>query len=144
MLLYFLKKNGNNAVHSGKVKHEAMTALECLKRSFVTALPYCVYNQGSPANILKLNYDVELLITDKKSKKSLKEKYEEEKTRQKLEKSYQKQAKITDEDNYTMSERKIEISLFWKMIIFLCGLSGLIVLVLTVSRALKTFLISHF
>jgi hypothetical protein len=142
--LYFLKKNGNNAVHSGKVKHEAMTALECLKRSFETALTYCVYNQGAPANILKLNYDVELLITDKKSKKSLKEKYEEEKTRQKLEKSYQKQAKITDEDNYTMSERKIEISLFWKMIIFLCGLSGLIVLVLTVSIALKTFLIAHF
>ncbi len=32
--LYFLKKTGNQAVHSGKVKQEAMTALECLKRFF--------------------------------------------------------------------------------------------------------------
>jgi hypothetical protein len=145
--LYFLKKNGNNAVHSGKVKHEAMTALECLKRSFETALTYCVYNQGAPANILKLNYDVELLITDKKAKKSLKEKYEEEKTRQNLEKSYKKQSERTvktEEDDCFKPQKKIEIPLFWKMIIFLCGLSGLIVLVLSISISLKTFLTAHF
>lgn len=139
--LYFLKKSGNDAVHSGKVKHEAMTALECLKRSFETALTYSVYNQGAPADILKLNYDVELLITDKKSKKSLKEKYEDEKVRQNLEKSYRNQSKETEENN--KPKRKLEIPLFWKMIIFLCSVSGIIVLLLSVSIAVKTFLIAH-
>ena len=79
--LYFLKKNGNQSVHSGTVKKDAMTALECLKRSFEIAINYSVYNQGANANILKLDYDVELLVTDKKSKKSLKERYEEEKAK---------------------------------------------------------------
>ena len=84
--LYFLKKNGNQSVHSGTVKKDAMTALECLKRSFEVAINYSVYNQGANANILKLDYDVELLVTDKKSKKSLKERYEEEKAKQAVKK----------------------------------------------------------
>ena len=80
--LYFLKKNGNQSVHSGKVKKDAMTALECLKRSFEIAINYSVYNKGASSNILKLNYDVELLITNKKTKPSLKERYEEAKEKQ--------------------------------------------------------------
>ena len=141
--LFFLKKTGNDAVHAGKVKHEATTALECLKRSFETALTYCVYNQGAPANILKLNYDVEMLITDKKSKKSLKEKYEEEKVKQNLEESYRNQSERTDEYDEIKPKRNIEISLFWKMIIFLCCVSGVIVVLLSIAIAVKTFFTAH-
>ncbi len=123
--LYFLKKNGNQAVHSGKVKQDAITALECLKRSFETAISYCVYNQGASSDILKLNYDVELLITDKKSKKTLKEKYEEAKNSQKILKQEYKQEK--QKENQLINNKKISfiknLSFFWKMIISLSVIS---------------------
>ena len=77
--LYFLKKHGNNAVHSSSVKKDGMTALECLQRAFEAAISYSVYNRGASANILKLRYDTELLVTVKKKKKSLSEKYTEAK-----------------------------------------------------------------
>ena len=66
--LYFLKKYGNDAVHSDMVNKSGMDALECLKRAF-----------GAEDKILSLRYDTELLVTGKKSKKSLSEKYSEEK-----------------------------------------------------------------
>ena len=77
--LYFLKKHGNNAVHSSSVKKDGMTALECLQRAFEAAISYSVYNRGASANILKLRYDTELLVTGKKKQKSLSEKYTESK-----------------------------------------------------------------
>ena len=36
--LYFLKKHGNNAVHSSSVKKDGMEALECLQRAFEVAI----------------------------------------------------------------------------------------------------------
>ena len=60
--LYFLKKHGNSAVHSSSVKKDGITALECLKRAFETAISYCVYYKGKSQDILKLQYDTELLV----------------------------------------------------------------------------------
>lgn len=77
--LYFLKKNGNQSVHSGKVEHDGVTALECLQRAFEVGLNYAVYSQNADSDILKLRYDVELLITGHQSKKSLSDKYIEAK-----------------------------------------------------------------
>ena len=79
--LYFLKKHGNEAAHSFKVKQDGMEALECLKRAFEVAINYCVYSCGGSHSILKNQYDTELLITGKKTKKSLAEKYQEEKAK---------------------------------------------------------------
>ena len=146
--LYFLKKNGNQSVHSGTVKKDAMTALECLKRSFEVAINYSVYNQGANANILKLDYDVELLVTDKKSKKSLKERYEEEKAKQAVEKEteerQQKQSKQTRQTKplKVKTEKKeksnIKIPLFWKFVLFLSAISILSVIYLSISIALTS------
>ena len=145
--LYFLKKNGNQSVHSGTVKKDAMTALECLKRSFEVAINYSVYNQGANANILKLDYDVELLVTDKKSKKSLKERYEEEKAKQTVKKETEerqhKQTRQTKPKGIKISkiEKKektyIRISFFWKSVLFLSAVSLLFVIYLAVSIALS-------
>ena len=79
--LYFLKKHGNDAIHSVTVKQDGMEALECLKRAFEIAINYCVYSRNEDKRILKLRYDTELLITGKKSRKSLSEKYNDEKER---------------------------------------------------------------
>ena len=146
--LYFLKKNGNQSVHSGTVKKDAMTALECLKRSFEVAINYSVYNQGANSNILKLDYDVELLVTDKKSKKSLKERYEEEKAKQAVKKEteerQQKQSKQTRQTKplKVKTEKKeksnIKIPLFWKFVLFLSAISILSVIYLSISIALTS------
>ena len=156
--LYFLKKNGNQSVHSGKVKKEAIVALECLQRSFEVAINYSVYNQGAPSNILKLDYDVELLVTDKKSKKSLKEKYEEEKKKQEKIEKKEKQfvtkpekpfkEKKTKQDQKekkkefvkqqkTKNKNKIKIPFFWKFVMFLSSVSIFIILFLVVAIAIK-------
>ena len=144
--LYFLKKNGNQAVHSGKVKQDAITALECLKCSFEAAITYCVYNMDAPSNILKLNYDVELLITDKKTKKSLKEKYEEEKARQTVNKTKNtKNTTIVKPQKEICNKQvkttvKFPIPVFWKLIIFLTSISVLTILFLTIA----VFISAHF
>ena len=141
--LYFLKKNGNQSVQSGTVKKDAMTALECLKRSFEIAINYSVYNQGANANILKLDYDVELLITDKKSKKSLKERYEEEKAKQTVKKEteerQQKQLKQTKPQKSKIEKKEkniIKIPFFWKIIIFLSSISIIGIVSLAIAIAL--------
>ena len=79
--LYFLKKHGNDATHSITVKQDGMEALECLQRAFEIALNYCVYSCNEDRKILKLQYDTELLVTGKKSRKSLSEKYLKEKNK---------------------------------------------------------------
>ena len=82
--LYFLKREGNASVHAGSVKKDGIVALECLQRAFEVALNYAVYNCNAKnkSKLLKLRYDTEMLVTGKKSKKSLAEKYEEEKANQ--------------------------------------------------------------
>jgi hypothetical protein len=79
--LYFLKKHGNEATHSITVKQDGMEALECLQRAFEIAINYCVYSCNEDRRILKLRYDTELLVTGKKARKTLSEKYLEEKSK---------------------------------------------------------------
>lgn len=81
--LYYLKKHGNESTHSAHVKKDGMEALECLQRAFEVAINYAVYNRGGNSDILELRYDTELLVTGKKSKKSLSERYSEEKAKTK-------------------------------------------------------------
>ena len=128
--LYFLKQTGNQAAHSGKIKQSGMTALECLKRSFETAITYSVYNMGASSNILKLNYDVELLITDKKSKKSLKEKYQEAKKNQKSEEKKVVQKPLKTEKKNIEFPKDITIPWFWKItaVLTCISISGILFL----------------
>ena len=128
--LYFLKKNGNQSTHSGKVKKNGMTALECLQRAFEVAINYSVYHKHANANILKLNYDVELLVTGKKSKVSLKEKYEQEKKKQNSDENNNYSVRVSKpsfkpelKEKKSSSNKKIKISFFWKMIAFFSCIS---------------------
>ena len=67
--LYFIKKEGNKSTHSAKTKKNGMTALECLKRIFELSISYSVQKKGASRNLLRKNYDVDLLILDKKMPK---------------------------------------------------------------------------
>lgn len=112
--LYFLKKQGNLSVHSGKVKQDGMTALECLQRSFEIAVSYAVYHKKANPNILKLRYDTELMVTGNKSQKSLSESYIEAK--EKAQTKFKKNTKKTKPKQVaTMKSepRKQGISPFW-------------------------------
>lgn len=77
--LYFLKKIGNTSTHASKVNKDGIKALECLQRAFEVAINYSVYARGANQNILKKRYDTTLLVTGQKDKKSLAEKFTEEK-----------------------------------------------------------------
>ena len=67
--LYFIKKEGNKSTHSAKTKKSGMTALECLKRIFELSISYSVQKKGASRNLLRKNYDIDLLILDKKMPK---------------------------------------------------------------------------
>ena len=73
--LYFLKREGNKSVHSSTVKNDGMVALECLQRAFEIALNYAVYYKKANSKLLKSNYNIDLLVTGEKSKKTLGIKY---------------------------------------------------------------------
>lgn len=151
--LYFLKKHGNESTHSSKVKKNGMDALECLQRAFEVAISYSVYNKGAKADILKLRYDTELLVTGKKSKKTLAEKYSEEKAKtssrkrkkssskkdvtvfplsKKNEKPKKPAKKKSDKQYHTMSSRskKKGIPIFWKIVGVSLAISLIILLVM--------------
>ena len=70
--LYFLKKQGNISVHSANVKQDGILALECLQRAFEASINYAVFYKNASKTILKKQYDIELLVT---GKRSLKDKY---------------------------------------------------------------------
>ena len=125
--LYFLKKEGNNSVHSSSVKNAGMIALECLQRAFELSINYAVYYQKAKSNLLKLRFDTELLVTGKKSKKSLAEKYEEEKAKQPAKKKNYMSQKITKK---TKSIKQVEkrFSFFKYFFIFSLIISSVIVL----------------
>lgn len=127
--LYFLKKHGNKSTHSVKVQHDGMEALECLKRAFEVAISYCVYNQDGSKNILKLRYDTELLITGKKSKQTLAEKYKEEK------KKTTKSTKPVKQSHKMKSKKpKTGISGFWMFV----GISFVISVLILITMFLIT------
>ena len=71
--MYFLKKQGNLAVHESAAQLGGNVALECLKRAFEASLNYAVKN-GADKKILNKNYSIDLLMTGKTYKFS--EKYQ--------------------------------------------------------------------
>lgn len=116
--LYFLKKNGNNAAHSNKVNQNGIEALECLKRAFETAINYCVYTCNEDKRILKLQYDTELLITGKKSRKTLLKKYSEAKNKDK-----EKQSKLAPQYcSVKSTPHKNKFPIFW----YFVGISAIV------------------
>lgn len=127
--LYFLKKHGNEATHSFKVHKDGIEALECLKCAFETAISYCVYSCNASKSILKLDYDTELLITGKKAKKSLSEKYLEEKS-----KSTEKKSKPKQKPQYcsVKSEKRKNKKTFW----IIWGVSLIISLIMILILAI--------
>ncbi len=129
--LYFLKREGNASVHATTVKKDGIVALECLQRAFEIALNYIVYYKKLNPNYLKLQYDTELLVTGKKSKKTLKEKYLEEKTKTKSTKKSRKQVK--------KAKKEIKYSKKSSIYKYFIIISAIISLVLTLTLYLLSF-----
>lgn len=124
--LYFLKKEGNSSVHSSTVKNDGNIALECLQRAFEVALNYTIYRSttSKKADLLKLKFDVELLATGKKSKKSLSEKYNEKKiensknSKKKVKQSHTMKSKKTkNTSNFSLFKLFLKISIFISAVI---------------------------
>ncbi len=112
--LYFLKKAGNTAVHSLKCSNDAdagKNALECLERTFETAINYAVFKCNADKKILSLAFDEELLMTGKKSKAaSLQEKYVERKQKEQSTKKTEpkKSKKKSKKTNLELYEEYLE------------------------------------
>lgn len=148
--LYFLKKHGNSAVHSGSVKKDGMEALECLKRAFEVAISYCIYNRKANPKIMRLSYDTELLVTGEKTKK-LSDRYKEAKEKAvkssdfdepKLKKSSATKSKSTKttkkkttkkQSSVIVCKSKKSFPIFWILVGITFVISLLIFLVLFVS-----------
>lgn len=148
--LYFLKKHGNSAVHSGSVKKDGMEALECLKRAFEVAISYCIYNRKANPKIMRLSYDTELLVTGEKTKK-LSDRYKEAKEKAvkssdfdepKLKKSSVTKSKSTKttkkkttkkQSSVMVCKSKKSFPIFWILVGITFVISLLIFLVLFVS-----------
>lgn len=148
--LYFLKKHGNSAVHSGSVKKDGMEALECLKRAFEVAISYCIYNRKANPKIMRLSYDTELLVTGEKNKK-LSDRYKEAKEKAvkssdfdepKLKKSSETKSKSTKttkkkttkkQSSVMVCKSKKSFPIFWILVGITFVISFLIFLVLFVS-----------
>lgn len=148
--LYFLKKHGNSAVHSGSVKKDGMEALECLKRAFEVAISYCIYNRKANSKIMRLSYDTELLVTGEKNKK-LSDRYKEAKEKAvkssdfdepKLKKSSATKSKSTKttkkkttkkQSSVVVCKSKKSFPIFWILVGITFVISLLIFLVLFVS-----------
>lgn len=152
--LYYLKKHGNNAVHSGSVKKDGMETLECLKRAFEVAISYCIYNHKADSKIMKLCYDTELLVTGEKTKK-LSDRYKEAKAKytdtevvKRLKKTSTNNKTATKTSKTTNSKKKNKnkkqssvmvcksrksFPIFWTLVGITCIISFLIFLILFVS-----------
>lgn len=144
--LYFLKKHGNNAVHSSSVKKDGMEALECLQRAFEIAINYSVYNRSASSNILKLRYDTELLVTGKKKEKSLAEKYTEVKkqtakkttTKPKTKKNTTNKKKFQKQSSVMVCKTpKKRISIYWIFVGISCIISLIIILGMIIALHMK-------
>lgn len=119
--LYFLKREGNSSTHAETVKNDGNVALECLQRAFEVALNYAIYRSTSSkkADLLKLRFDIDLLATGKKSKKTLSEKYNEKKsnipkkTKNKIKQSHSiKTKKAKNNSSFSWFKLFLKISIF--------------------------------
>lgn len=83
--LYFLKKAGNQSVHTRAVDKDGIKALECMQRAFEVAVMFYATKNGQDSSVSRLLFDEELLATGKRSKdkNTLKEKYLQEQAKNK-------------------------------------------------------------
>ena len=128
--LYFLKKHGNESVHSVTVKQDGMEALECLKRAFEVAINYCVYSCNEDRKILKLQYNTELLITGKKSRQTLSEKYLSQKSKTK--ESKQDKAAKPQYCSVKSQKQNTKSPLFWYFVGISAVISAVMLIILAV------------
>lgn len=107
--LYFLKKCGNESVHSSSVKQCGIDALECLRRAFEVSINYSVYYKKEDKRNLDLHYDIELLATgkasDSKGKKTLAKRYQEAKKASKMESEVRTTAKSVSKTSKTTPKK---------------------------------------
>ena len=136
--LYFLKKIGNTSTHASVVNKDGIKALECLQRAFEVAINYSVYARGASQNILKKRYDTTLLVTGQKEKKTLAEKYAEEKRKVTRTEKKSTPTKKKKSQVYSMktSTPKNKFPFFW----FFVGISSAI----SLGMILTLFLIVKF
>lgn len=130
--LYFLKREGNNSVHSSSVKKDGIIALECLQRAFEISINYAVYYQKAKTNLLKLRYDTELLVTGEKSKQALAEKYKKEKAKKINKNKTAKKTKQCYTTKPSKTNQKNELTAFWKTVIFFGVISVFLVLMIKI------------
>lgn len=137
--LYFLKRQGNNSVHSLTIHKDGMQALECLQRAFEVAISYTIHQNKATKTILKRRYDTELLLTGEKSKNKLTEKYLEEKSKQNTRETNSKPTKKSTaskkpvKQSYKMKSSKEKThSVFKALLIVSSIISATIVLMLLV------------
>jgi len=126
--LYFIKREGNNSLHSSTLKKDGIIALECVQRAFEVAINYAVYYCKSSDSLLKLRYDIELLVTGKRNKTNLSDKYNEKKDF--LCKKNQNKAKRQTKKKSTAKQKPKKISFF--EIILLLSIIISLVLILTI------------
>lgn len=132
--LYFIKREGNTSIHSTTVKKDGIIALECLQRAFEVAINYAVHFRKSNPSLLKFRFDTELLVTGKKAKKSLSERYIEEKEKNKSTKKTKNKTCKKKTNKITYKEEN-KINLF-KIFLFI---SSIISIILTLSILLISF-----
>lgn len=141
--LYFLKKHGNQSTHASFVKKDGMEALECLQRAFEVAINYCVYHKNAEKQILKLRYDTELLVTGEKTKKTLAERYKEEKARTNRNNKPKQKQKLKQNQNYNSQKEKQShkmvtqknksgVSAFWYFVGFSLIISFIILILINI------------
>ena len=132
--LYFLKKCGNNSVHSDKVQQDGTTALECLQRAFEISINYAVYHLKQSSDLLKLRYDTELLVTGKPSVRSLTDKYIEakEKAVSKVSAKKNKSTKSKQVTSMNSVPKPKKFSIFWVIVVvsIIFALSTIVYLIL--------------
>ena len=142
--LYFLKKCGNEAVHSKSVKKDAINAMECLQRAFEVAINYSVYTLKDDKSNLKLHFDVKLLATGKKDR-SLAKKYEQAEKQQKqdfkktskktaIKKEIKRKKTLPQQSNMKSVKKKPRFSLYWKIV---CGISIITVIMILTLLVIK-------
>ncbi len=141
--LYFLKKCGNESVHSSKVSKSGITALECLQRAFEIAINYSVYIKKAPKDNFDLHFDIDLLATGKKNRKLAKEyqkakgKYSGEddfNTKNSLKKSKQAKYKKPQQSEMKSSPKPPKISPYWYVVGFFSVVAIFLMLFLLIVK----------
>ena len=127
--LYFLKKCGNQVVHSSKSDQNGLDALECLQRAFEVAINYAVYIKKADKDKLDLHFDIDLLATGRKNK-SLARKYQKAKgavVNEKDSKPKQSKKKV-QQTSMKSSPKPKKITPYW----ILVGISSIIAFCLAI------------